>query len=270
MNREKIISRVQTLAIILGSLTVGYYVIGDFRVSRIPNTEGTVMTVDGTIAGAHDRLMCSALIHDKFQKAGDTVIVRIQSSGGRVDASQFLYDELMYCKAKYNKRLIVYIPVMALSGGMFIASAGDEVIAAPHAMIGSIGVFGTIASAPEILSFLGIRIKCYAYGSRRINEKISKIPAFADQITDEMREELQEYVDRTEAKFYSVVSSKEGVNAKALPKLQGEFFRADSARAADLNFTDQLMTHDEFLSYAYSKGYIKDKSLAYTNLNTVK
>ena len=91
------------------------------------------------------------LVRDDSVKA---VVLRIDSPGGSALASDLLWHELMELRKK--KPLIASIGDMAASGGYYLASAANRVVAEPTSIVGSIGVVGGKLVLGRALSNLGV------------------------------------------------------------------------------------------------------------------
>ena len=95
------------------------------------------------------------------QAAGDdkiaAIVLRINSPGGTVTGSDIIYDRLMRFKAQFNVPIIVQMMDVAASGGYYIALAGDEIVASPTTVTGSIGVIFTSVSLEGLLGKIGVR-----------------------------------------------------------------------------------------------------------------
>ena len=68
------------------------------------------------------------------------LIIRINSPGGTVGASQEIYQEIKRFKAKTHKPVIVSVSDLGASGAYWVALAGDVIVANPGSMVGSVGV----------------------------------------------------------------------------------------------------------------------------------
>lgn len=68
------------------------------------------------------------------------LLVRVQSPGGTVSASETLHHEIMLWKRETGRPVVAYLQGLATSGGYYVAMAADEVIAHPTSVTGSIGV----------------------------------------------------------------------------------------------------------------------------------
>jgi protease IV len=68
------------------------------------------------------------------------VLIKIECPGSAAGTGQAIYNELMELKKVYEKPVIVLVENVCASGGYYIASAADHIVASPMALIGSIGV----------------------------------------------------------------------------------------------------------------------------------
>ncbi|MEM1167405.1 MAG: signal peptide peptidase SppA [Planctomycetota bacterium] len=84
------------------------------------------------------------------------VVLRIDSPGGTVSASETLYNELARFRARTNKPIVVSMGGVAASGGYYIALAGDELVAQESTITGSIGVLIQTFNVAEGLRQIGI------------------------------------------------------------------------------------------------------------------
>ena len=83
------------------------------------------------------------------------VVIRIDSPGGSAFASEKIRQQILALK-QADKKVVVSMASVAASGGYWIASAADHIVAAPTTLTGSIGIFGMYASADKALNKLGI------------------------------------------------------------------------------------------------------------------
>ncbi len=78
------------------------------------------------------------------------IVLRINSPGGSAQASDIIWRELNLLKA--TKPLIVSMAEVAASGGYYIASPADTIVAQPYTLTGSIGVFGLVPNLQKLLN----------------------------------------------------------------------------------------------------------------------
>ena len=85
------------------------------------------------------------------------VIVRINSPGGTVTACDMVYGEVQYFKERSGKPVVMLMGEVAASGGYYLACAGDEIIAHPTTVTGSIGVIIQTFNFSEGMRKIGIK-----------------------------------------------------------------------------------------------------------------
>ncbi len=91
---------------------------------------------------------------DKHIKA---IILRINSPGGTVTASDMIYHEIEQFKEKTDTRIIACIMDLGASGGYYVAVSADKIIAHPTTVTGSIGVIMLNLNAEGLLHKIGVK-----------------------------------------------------------------------------------------------------------------
>ncbi|HXS21903.1 MAG TPA: signal peptide peptidase SppA [Steroidobacteraceae bacterium] len=108
----------------------------------------------GTIGG--DSL--SRLIREvRFDKDIKAVVLRVDSPGGSVAASEEIYQELQALRAA-GKPLVVSMGDLAASGGYYISAPANQIWASPATLTGSIGIFAIIPTIDQTLSKVGVSV----------------------------------------------------------------------------------------------------------------
>ncbi len=95
------------------------------------------------------------------------VIVRINSPGGTVTASDVMYRELQRFKQESNKPVVILMADVAASGGYYLACAGDEIVAHPTTVTGSVGVIIQTINFSEGMKMIGIRADSITSGPNK-------------------------------------------------------------------------------------------------------
>ncbi|MCZ6835867.1 MAG: signal peptide peptidase SppA [Planctomycetota bacterium] len=95
------------------------------------------------------------------------IIVQMNSPGGTVTASDLMYRELKYFKKRTKKPVVVLMGALAASGGYYISVAGDELIANPTTLTGSIGVIMQTFNFSEGMSRIGIKADSITSGPNK-------------------------------------------------------------------------------------------------------
>ena len=106
----------------------------------------------GTIGGRSTAALIRKAREDEHIKA---IVLRVDSPGGSVFGSELVRRELELARAA-GKPVVVSMGDLAASGGYWISTAADEVIADPATVTGSIGVFALMPSADQALGNLGV------------------------------------------------------------------------------------------------------------------
>ncbi|MHC4127964.1 MAG: signal peptide peptidase SppA [Planctomycetota bacterium] len=109
---------------------------------------------------------------EALHKAADdhrvrSVVVRINSPGGGVTACDVLYRELLRFKEKTGRPVVILMGDVAASGGYYLACAGDEIIAHPTSITGSIGVIIQTFNFSEGMRKIGIRADAITSGPNK-------------------------------------------------------------------------------------------------------
>jgi protease-4 len=108
----------------------------------------------GTIGGESTAALVRKARLDSDIKA---VVLRVDSPGGSVIASEEIYRELQALKAA-GKPLVVSMGDLAASGGYYISALADEIIASPNTITGSIGVYGVIPTFEKSINRIGVTV----------------------------------------------------------------------------------------------------------------
>jgi protease-4 len=108
----------------------------------------------GTIGGDSTAKLIREARNDKDVKA---VVLRVNSPGGSVLASEEIYRELVALRAS-GKPLVVSMGGYAASGGYYISAPADEIWANPATITGSIGIFAIIPTVDKTLGKIGVSV----------------------------------------------------------------------------------------------------------------
>lgn len=151
-----------------------------------------IYAVGGIDEGNGDGIESEKLVEtiDKVAKddAVKSVVFRVSSPGGSAYGSEQIWRALQNLKAK--KPLIVSMGDYAASGGYYISSVADQIVAQPNTITGSIGIFGIIPNISGLNSKLGL-----TYDGVKTN-KMSDAISVNRPFRPEERELMQNYVNR--------------------------------------------------------------------------
>ncbi|HYA11911.1 MAG TPA: signal peptide peptidase SppA [Thermodesulfovibrionales bacterium] len=145
-----------------------------------------------------------AFFREALLKAGEDpdiigIIVRINSPGGSVAASDTIYHEIMSFRQKRNIPIYAFIIELGASGGYYVASAADRIIASPTSVTGSIGVVAMKINIEGLLSKIGVSDETYKSGPKK-----DFWSPFRPS-TPEEKKMLQDIIDKLYARFVNVV-----------------------------------------------------------------
>lgn len=175
----------------------------------------------------------------RLDKAGEdpkvrAVVLRINSPGGTVAASQTAYDEVVAFRERTGKPVVVSMGDVATSGGYYLALAGDRIVAQPASITGSVGVLFQTFNVSRGLDMIGIE-------GRAIVSKPNKDLANPFEPEDPAHIAiLQGMVDGFYDDFRAlVIDSREGLSASDIDTVtDGRVFTG--RQALDLALIDQL------------------------------
>ncbi len=126
---------------------------------------GTIRS--GSKSGRGNEIASASWVKDLRRAADDkdidAIILRIDSPGGSVQASDEMYQEIIRAKAK--KPIYASMSDVAASGGYYMAMACDSIIAYPETITGSIGVIAAIPNLSKTMGKIGVSVDTVATGS---------------------------------------------------------------------------------------------------------
>jgi protease-4 len=145
-----------------------------------------------------------ARVRSELEKATDddrvkAVVLRIDSPGGGVTASDEVWSELVRFKKKRAIPIVASLGDVAASGGYYIACAADRIVAHPTTMTGSIGVIMLNFNVEGLLGKIGVRNETFKAGAHK--DLLSPFRG----ATAEERQIVQSILDTLHARFVAVV-----------------------------------------------------------------
>jgi protease IV len=223
-----------------------------------------IIDVEGMISNSRDSNLITGVEGDNkvgfFKEKLDAaakddrvkaVIVRINSPGGGVTASDLMYHELRKFRDCTGKPIIACMLDLAASGGYYIACAADRIIATPTTVTGSIGVImftvnltGTLDKiGAEVITFKSGELKDAGSPFREMNERDRAV--------------FQHLISEMYERFLSVVQrGRPGIAPQRVRELaDGRVYLAPDALREGL--VDEIGTMDDAVSAAKSAAGIK-------------
>ncbi len=153
------------------------------------------------------------------------LIIRINSPGGTVTASDILYHEIQRFKKKTGKRVVACLMGVAASGGYYVAMAADQVVAHPTTITGSIGVIAVKFNVQELFHKVGVDQETIKSGDKK-----DILSPFRPS-TPEEKKILQALIDQLYGRFLDVVSAgRKDLDRAAVTRLaDGRIYTAQQA-----------------------------------------
>ena len=127
------------------------------------------------------------------------VVLRINSPGGEVTASDTIYRQIRQFREESGIPVVAHLMSMATSGGYYAACACDRIVASPTCVTGSVGVIMQLYNAEGLLAKVGLRRVTIKSGDKK------DIASMTRAITDEERRILQAINQDMFARFVKVV-----------------------------------------------------------------
>jgi protease-4 len=159
------------------------------------------------------------------------IILRIDSPGGGVGPAQEIYREIM--KVKSKKKVVTSMGSVAASGGYYIASASDLIVANPGTLTGSIGVLMEFTNIEELFRKIGIKGVVLKSGEHK------DIGSPFREMTPEEKRIMQEVIDNVHQQFIQAVAVGRKMNqTKVMEIADGRILTGEQAK--QIGLVDQL------------------------------
>jgi protease-4 len=132
------------------------------------------------------------------------IVLRVDSPGGGVSASQEIYSEIIRAKAK-GKKIIVSMGAFAASGGYYISAPADIIVANSGTITGSIGVIMEFPILKDLLNKIGIKVEVVK------SQQHKDIGSPFREISPKERALLQDVISSVYEQFISVIVENRGI-----------------------------------------------------------
>jgi len=185
----------------------------------------------GSSDGIDSKELVKTLAEVRKDDKVKAVIFRVNSPGGSALGSELIWREVSLIKAK--KPIYVSMGDYAASGGYYISSPADTIIAQPNTITGSIGVFGLIPNVAGLTNKIGI-----SFDGVKTN-KMSDMPNLSRPLTGEEKELMQLYVNNTYETFVNHCAKGRRMTPEAIKKIaEGRVWTGEQAK--ELGLVDKL------------------------------
>ncbi|OJW77241.1 protease SohB [Thiobacillus sp. 65-1402] len=178
-------------------------------------------------------------------KPGDAVLLRLESPGGMVNRYGLAAAQLLRLRDA-QLPLTVMVDSVAASGGYLMAAAADKIVAAPFALIGSIGVIAQLPNFHRWLQARDIDWEQFTAGQYK-----RTVTVFGEN-TEAGRAKLREELEEIHARFREFVHERRQLDIDKVAT--GEAWLG--SQALELGLVDELGTSDEVIRRACQQGRV--------------
>lgn len=207
---------------------------------------------EGMLITLKDRLK-AALKNDRLR----AVILKIDSPGGEVTASDLILREILEFKRKRKIPVIAFMGTMATSGGLYVAMAADEIYALPTTITGSIGVIAMFPGMMGLGDKLGVEMRIFKSGANK------DLGSPWRTMSDEQRGIFQNLVDTMNARFREVIVQSRGAKGLEMTRFQelADGRILDPMTAWGMHLIDGVKYPDEVIERAKQVAGVDDAKL---------
>jgi protease-4 len=157
------------------------------------------------------------------------VVLRINSPGGTVTASDIVYRELLLFRERTHRPVVAVLMDLAASGGYYVALAADTIVAHPTTVTGSIGTIMVSVNAEGLMQKIGVAPVTIKSGARK------DMGSPFRTLTPEERAIFQAVIDDLHRQFTDKVAERRRLAPDVVRNLaDGRVYTADQALAAKL------------------------------------
>lgn len=233
---------------------------GDSKILVIDISGIIIDSKQRNIFGSQTEMNLTSRIREQLDKAREdedikAVILKIDSPGGSVTTSDIIHHEILRYKKDSGNFILSQLDSVAASGGYYIAVSGDEIIAHPTTITGSIGVIITMVNIKGLMDKIGIEDQTITSGDSKAMGSILKV------MEPEERKIFQNITNSLFERFVEVVlDGRENLTRKELlPVADGRILLAKDAKEAGL--IDHIGYWDDTLSIVKSKTGLSDPTV---------
>ncbi|MCZ7627197.1 MAG: signal peptide peptidase SppA [Candidatus Methylomirabilis sp.] len=176
------------------------------RWERMGGSKIALITVEGVILDSKE--IIEQLEKHRTNPTVKAIVLRINSPGGGVAPSQEIYEELLKTRETAKKPVVASMGSVAASGGYYIASASDLIMANPGTITGSIGVLLQIPNISGLMQKIGIKSVVVKSGQHK------DLASPTREMTEAERQILQGMLDDVHDQFIDVVAKSRRLDRK--------------------------------------------------------
>ncbi|ECP0188016.1 signal peptide peptidase SppA [Salmonella enterica] len=239
---------------------ISYY---DYSLKTPADTGGTIAVIfaNGAIMDGEETpgnvggdTTASQIRDARLDPKVKAIVLRVNSPGGSVNASEVIRAELAAAKA-VGKPVVVSMGGMAASGGYWISTPANYIVASPSTLTGSIGIFGVINTVENSLSSIGVH-----------SDGVSTSPladiSMTKALSPEVQQMMQLSIEYGYKRFITLVADARKRTPEQIDKIaQGHVWTGEDAKANGL--VDSLGDFDDAVAKAAELAKLKQWHLDY-------
>ncbi|EII0594832.1 signal peptide peptidase SppA [Salmonella enterica] len=239
---------------------ISYY---DYSLKTPADTGGTIAVIfaNGAIMDGEETpgnvggdTTASQIRDTRLDPKVKAIVLRVNSPGGSVIASEVIRAELAAARAA-GKPVVVSMGGMAASGGYWISTPANYIVASPSTLTGSIGIFGVINTVENSLSSIGVH-----------SDGVSTSPladiSMTKALSPEVQQMMQLSIEYGYKRFITLVADARKRTPEQIDKIaQGHVWTGEDAKANGL--VDSLGDFDDAVAKAAELAKLKQWHLDY-------
>lgn len=197
-----------------------------------------------------------ARVKEELEKAGKdrrikAIVLRLNSPGGTVSASDIMHHEIVAFKKEHNLPVVACLMGLAASGGYYVAQAADAIVAHPTGITGSIGVVAMKFNVKGLMDKLGVGSDVVKSGEYKDFWSPFK-PAGPQE-----KQMMQAIIDDFYGRFVTVVAKGRKLPEREVKRVaDGRIYTAPQAK--DLGLVDRLGYLDDAIDLAKAKAGLEE------------
>ncbi len=165
------------------------------------------------------------------------ILIRIDSPGGGVVASQEMYEEVRKARED-GKPVVVSMGALAASGGYYVACGASRLVANRGTLTGSIGVISEFLQLHDLLGKVGVDVRTIKSG------KLKDAGSSTRPMTDADQRYFQALMDDVHRQFITVVQEERGLDSAEVRELaDGRVFTGE--QAVEVGLVDTIGTYED-------------------------
>ena len=261
MKRSMRIIVIAAILLVLLATSTACDSVGDESKVAVISLSGPIQSEGGglffAMSAITPQLVRSQLERAKGDSAVKAIVLRVESGGGSVAACQEIVSEIELV----DKPIVVSFGSLAASGGYYISTNADKIVALPGTLTGSIGVISQVPNLKGLYEKLGVEMEVFTGGRHK------DMYAGVRALTLEERELMQDMTDQIYDQFVKAVADGRGLSEAEVRALAtGQLYTG--VQAKELGLVDELGGISNAVDIAASLAGVEEPEVEYYKRET--